>query len=414
VRAEVLAVGTELLLGQIQDTNSSWIGEQLAVAGVDCLRQVKVGDNLGRIVDALRDALRDADAVVVCGGLGPTQDDLTRDAIAALMGVELARDEAIARRIEAMFRARGREMPASNLRQADVPVGASTMAQQPGTAPGLVCPIGPDKVIFAVPGVPSEMREMVAGTVIPELRRRAGDTSIIRSRVLRTWGDSESGVAEKLAGRVDALEASGNPTLAYLASGVEGIKVRITAKAESPEAVDALIAAEEALVRAILGDLIFGVDDETMEAAVLSALGVAGLSLAVAESVTGGMIASRYCAVPGASTVFRGGVVAYASDVKFDLLDVPEGPVVSAEAACAMADGVRRRLGADVGLATTGVAGPTEQEGVAVGTVYVGLAVGERVEAVALKLPGDRERIRAFATISASDALRKVLRERSS
>ena len=190
--------------------------------------------------------------------------------------------------------------------------------------------------------------------------------------------------------------------------------MRLTAKASSDTEVDGLLAAEEAEVRAILGDLIFGVDDETMEATVLAQLAAAGLTLAVAESVTGGMIASRLCAVPGASAVFRGGVVAYASEVKFDLLDVPTGPVVSAEAACAMADGVRRRLGADVGLSTTGVAGPTEQEGIAVGTVYVGVAVGERVEAVALKLPGDRERIRAFATISASDALRMVLRERSS
>src|SRR3954469_17513112 len=169
MRCEVLAIGTELLLGQIVDTNSAWIGEQLAASGIDSYEHRAIGDNQPRIVAALHDMLERSDAVVVCGGLGPTQDDLTRDAIARLAGVELVRDDRIEARIRAMFRARGRDMPANNLRQADVPVGATTMAQQPGTAPGLVCPIG-DKVVYAMPGVPSEMKEMLAGTVIPDLR----------------------------------------------------------------------------------------------------------------------------------------------------------------------------------------------------------------------------------------------------
>ncbi|MDH4148484.1 MAG: CinA family nicotinamide mononucleotide deamidase-related protein, partial [Acidimicrobiia bacterium] len=341
MNAEVVAVGTELLLGQIVDTNSAWIGEQLALGGIDCLRHVRVGDNLNRIVSVLRESLERADAVVVCGGLGPTQDDLTRDAIAVVMGAELRRDPEAEATLRAMFAARGREMPANNLRQADVPVGASRIAQQPGTAPGLVAPVG-DKVIYAVPGVPYEMREMVAGTVIPDLRRRAGEMSVIVSRTLRTWGQSESGLAEQIAERIDHLDGTGNPTLAFLASGVEGIKVRITARAADEEAGAALLEAEEALLREILGEIVFGTDDTTMEAAVQQLLREAGLRLAIAESVSGGMAAARFCAVPDASDVFCGGVVAYDPAVKFSLLEVPEGPVVSEAAAKAMADGVRR------------------------------------------------------------------------
>lgn len=408
MRCEVVAVGTELLLGQIVDTNSSWIGEQLALAGIDSHFQTKVGDNRGRIADALRLALSRSDAVIVCGGLGPTQDDITRDVIAEVMGVELEHDPAIEARIRAMFESRGRDMPANNLRQALVPAGARTMAQQPGTAPGLVCPVG-DQVIYAVPGVPYEMQEMVLGTVVPDLQRRAGATAVIASRVLRTWGTSESGLAEQLHQEIEHLDEVGNPTLAFLASGIEGLKVRITAKAPTDAEARAVLDAEDARVRAILGDIVFGVDDETMEHAVVTLLEQQGLTLAVAESVTGGLIASRITDVPGASRVFRGGVVAYASDVKRSLLGVPDGPVVSGPAAEAMADGVRRALGADVGLGVTGVAGPTEQEGQAPGTVWFGIAVDDRVESMRVRFPGDRFRVRQFSTISLLDALRRRL-----
>ncbi|MEL7210672.1 MAG: CinA family nicotinamide mononucleotide deamidase-related protein, partial [Actinomycetota bacterium] len=330
--------GTELLLGQIVDTNSSWIGEQLALAGIDVLYQSKVGDNHGRMVEVLGKALDRNDAVIVCGGLGPTQDDITRDAIAAVMGVELVADEAVADRIRAMFGSRGRDMPTNNLRQAEVPVGATTIPQQPGTAPGLVCPVG-DKVIYAVPGVPYEMKEMVTGTILGDLRQRAGETSVIRSRTLRTWGQSESGLAEMLADRITELDDGGSATIAFLASGIEGLKVRITAKAATEAEAEAVVAAEETIVRDVIGDIVFGVDDQTMESVVLDLLRERGLTLGVAESVTGGLMASRITDVAGASDVFRGGVVSYASAVKFDVLGVPEGPVVTAAAAEAMAEG---------------------------------------------------------------------------
>jgi nicotinamide-nucleotide amidase len=400
-----VAVGTELLLGQIVDTNSSWMGEQLALAGVDNFFQVKVGDNHARIVGCIRQALDRADAVILCGGLGPTQDDITRECIAEVMGVSLRRDEAMAAHVRHLFERRKRHFPENNLRQADIPEGACFIEQMPGTAPGLLCPLG-GKVIYAVPGVPHEMRDMVLGTVLPDLRRRMGASAIIRSRVLRSWGESESALAEMLAGRIDALDIAGNPTIAFQASGVEGLKIRITAKADTEAAAEALIAAEEAQVRAIVGDAIFGVNEINMEAAVLALLREKSYSLAVAESVTGGLVAARLTDIPGASDVLRGGIVAYASEVKFRDLGVPRGPVISEDCALAMAVGVRERFGTDVGIATTGVAGPGEQEGQPVGLVYVGIALPGHVEAQPVRLPGDRRRIREYGVISVLNLLR--------
>ena len=417
MRCEIVAVGTELLLGQIVDTNSSWMGERLALAGIDSHFQVKVGDNRARIVDTIRHALSRSDAVILCGGLGPTQDDITREAIAEVMGIALIRDDAMGEKIRRGFEARGRRFTENNLRQADRPAGASFIPEMPGTAPGLVCPVGgrgstsgrcqaDEQVIYAVPGVPFEMRQMMEGTIIPDLRRRAGVAAVIRSRVLKSWGESESRLAELLAGRIEALDRTGNPTIAFQASGIEGLKIRITAKAQDAAAAEALIAGEEAKVRAIVGDAIFATDEQTMESVVLDLLRDRGLSLAVAESLTGGLVGARLTAVPGASDVFRGAVVSYASEVKFDLLGLPEGPVVSADAAKAMALGVRERLGADVGIATTGVAGPAEQEGQPPGTVFLGLAHRDRVEALRVRLPGDRRRVREYAVISVLNLLR--------
>ncbi|HEX2039554.1 MAG TPA: competence/damage-inducible protein A [Acidimicrobiales bacterium] len=412
MRCEVVAVGTELLLGQIVDTNSSWLGEQLAAAGIDSHFQVKVGDNLARIVQAIRTALSRSEAVIVCGGLGPTQDDITREAIAEVMNVPLERDEAMVDTIRAMFEARGRAMSENNARQADVPRGATVIPQTRGTAPGLVCPVG-KKVVYAVPGVPYEMQDMWERAVLPDLQARAGTQATIVSRVLRTWGLAESTLAETVAPRLEALDAAGNPTIAFLAGGMEGIKVRITAKAATREEAEALLAAEEAEVRALLGPVVFGIDDETMESAVGALLVREGLTLGVAESVTGGLIASRIVNVPGASEWFRGGVVSYATEVKRDLLGVPEGPVVSERAARAMAEGACKVLGSDVGLSITGVAGPTEQDGQRPGTVFIGLRLDGFTDVVSVRLPGDRDRVRQYAAISALEVLRRRLLDRS-
>lgn len=424
MRTEVVAIGTELLLGQIVDTNSSYIGEQLALAGLDSHFQTKVGDNLDRIVAVLELALERSDAVICCGGLGPTQDDLTREAIARVMGVALESDEAMEERIVEMFAGRGRRMPMNNLRQAQRPAGSRFIEQLPGTAPGLVCPVrrsdgaggSIDKVVYAVPGVPWEMREMLSGTILPDLQRRAGITSVIVSRTLRTWGESESGLAELLSGRIDHLDGTGNPTLAFLASGIEGLKVRLTAKGADVDAANTALDEEEAEVRALLGPLVFGVDDDTMESVVLDLLGRSNRTLAVAESLTGGLIGARICSVPGASSSFLGGVVSYATEVKRELLGVPDGPVVTEEAAVAMAAGAARLLGADVGIAATGVAGPDAVEGLDPGTVCLAVVVGDpadggRQVATTVRLPGGRNQVRDFSVITLLGMLRRTLIE---
>ena len=415
MRVEIVAVGTELLLGQIPDTNSQWLGEQLAAHGIASHFHQHVGDNHERIVLAFRTALARSDAVIVCGGLGPTQDDITRAALAEVMNVPLERHEEIVAVIQRAFRSRGREMPENNLLQADVPKGATIIPQTRGTAPGLICPLGL-KVMYAVPGVPYEMSDMFERAILPDLlerQREAGESGVIKSTVIRTWGASESGLAEAVSDRFDVLALGGRVTIAFLASGIEGIKVRITAKGSDDDEATALLAEEERAVTTLiedkLGDIIFSVKDETMETVVAAKLVERSLTLAVAESLTGGLIASRLVNVVGASSWFRGGVVSYASDVKYDVLGVPEGPVVSGPAAEAMAEGVRRLLKSDVGLSVTGVAGPEEQDGQPAGTVFVGISLGEHVTHAALHLPGDRPRVRAYSAISALDVLRRVL-----
>jgi nicotinamide-nucleotide amidase len=408
----VLAVGTELLLGQIIDSNSAWIGGELAANGIDSLVQVKVGDNVERIAVQLERLLERADAVVLCGGLGPTHDDVTREAIAAVMGVELALDADVVDVIRRMFEARGRTMADNNLRQAMVPFGASVIHQTRGTAPGLICPVsvgGVDKVMYAVPGVPHEMRDMIQRAVIPDLRRRQGDEAVIVSRVLRTWGESESGLNERLDDVIDELERPDTPTLAFLASGWEGLKVRLTAKGASRDECIAQLAQWEGVLRERIGEIVFGVDDETMESVVLDLCRTRGLTLATAESVTGGLVAARLTEVPGSSDVFRGAIVSYATDVKQELLGVGEGSVVSERAAREMAHGVRRRLGSDVGLALTGIAGPAEQDGQPVGTLFFAMVGPDFDDVVHARLGGLRDQMRQFSVITALDGLRRRL-----
>ncbi len=395
LRCEVIAIGTELLLGIINDTNSTWIGEQLALAGIDSYFQVKVGDNFERIEGSLRTALDRADAVICCGGLGPTQDDITRNVIAHIMGTPLVRDDRIATEIRHRFEARGRTMSPNNLLQADVPAGASPIAQMPGTAPGLVCPVG-DKVIYALPGVPSEMRIMMAGTVLPDLRQRSGQTGIIRSRVLKCWGISESGLAEVLGDRVAALDESKTATIAFQASGIEGIKVRITAKSADEAGATAVLDAEEALIRPILGDAIFGIDDETMESAVLQVLRARSLTLATSETLTGGLMASRLTTADPEFQTYCGGTVE------------PQAELASGqsaqERAAALAQAACQRHGADVGLSAIE---PDPDEDMAPGSVVIAASVQGRQVVETVLLHRDRTRMRNFAVITALDVLRK-------
>ncbi len=406
MRVAVVAIGTELLLGQIVDTNSATIGRALAERGISSHLQIKVGDNHGRIVAALRQALEEADAVITCGGLGPTQDDITREAVAEVAGRPLLLDGAVATRIEQLFAGRGLRMPENNYRQAMVPEGAAVITQRKGTAPGLIVPAG-GKVICALPGVPYELEDMLP-EVLAVLVRRSGEEWVIRSRIVRTWGLGESRLAEMVAPRLEAVEGS-SVTLAFLASGIEGIKVRVTVRARSDAEAAGYLDREEERLRAILGDYVFGIDDVSLEIRLAGLLEARGLHLAVAESLTGGMLASRLVGVPGASSWFRGGVISYATEVKRDLIGVTAASVVSEEAAAQMALGAARVLGAEVGIATTGVAGPESMERRDRGVVCIGVAVGGAVGAREVKLLGDRERVRAYATATAIDLARLTL-----
>jgi nicotinamide-nucleotide amidase len=406
MNVEVIAVGTELLLGQIVNSNASRIGERLAEAGLDHYRQTVVGDNIDRMAAAIVDAASRADALIITGGLGPTKDDLTREALAQAAGVPLVLDDAQGEALREWWLRRGREMPESNLQQAEKPEGAEFIENPKGTAPGIRVEID-GATAFALPGVPAEMLWMLDHEVIPTLAETG--EGVVASRLLRSWGESESAIGERLA---DLYDASSNPTIAFLASGGE-IKVRITAKAASPAAAEALIAPVEAEIRDRLGDLIFGADDDTIEVVVLRAVEGRGWTLGTAESATGGMVASRITAVPGASRVYRGSIVTYTNALKESLLGVDpaliaEHGVVSEPVAEAMAEGARSLLGVDVAVGVTGSAGPDPLEQPQ-GTMAIAVATPEETLSRSLRFPGDRERVRVFAATAALQWLRMML-----
>jgi nicotinamide-nucleotide amidase len=418
VRAELVAVGSELLLGDHVDTNSAWISARLAEIGVDVHRHVTIGDNPERMVAALAEAVARADAVIVTGGLGPTQDDLTRVAVARLAGVELERRDDLVAYVTGYFARSGREMPASNLVQADLPAGARVLRPS-GTAAGFAIDVpghGGPSTVFCLPGVPREMKEMVAAQVIPELRERAGAATVV-SRLVRTSGMSESAVAEAAGPLVEQMETAGNPTIAFLASRGE-TRVRVTAKAVTREEAVALAQPVVEELVAVLGRGVVGVDDEGTEHAVGRLLAQRGWTLGVAESITAGGLGARIVRVPGASAWFRGGLTVYATDLKATLAGVdPElleavGPV-DPEVAKALAVGAAARLGADVGLSVVGVAGPTEQGGQPVGTVAVASALPDgSVEARSRLLPSrSRVELQDWAAGMALDHLRRRLVE---
>jgi nicotinamide-nucleotide amidase len=415
VKAEIVAIGTELLLGDVVNGNAAWLGNELAAIGVDVEQTTVVGDNLARIAAILASACDRSDVVITTGGLGPTQDDLTREALARLTGSPLVRDPDLEAALIARYGAVGRpDFTRNNLRMADRPRDAVALPNAAGTAPGLRITHG-DVVLYAMPGVPGEMRAIFSAWVRDELADRAGRGSVLLSRRLHTVGIWESEVAQRLADLDAELEVSGNPTLAYLASQGQTL-VRVTAKAANVDDATALIDAVDARVRAALGDVVYGVDDDTLESVVLAALLRSGATVATAESLTGGLLGAALTKVAGSSEAYRGGVVAYATEAKHGLLDVPaelieQRGAVDPDVALAMARGCRERFGATYGVATTGVAGPTEQDGKPVGAVFVALVgprAGEHV-VQELQLRGDRDRIRQATVTAALDMLRRLL-----
>ncbi|HKQ02747.1 MAG TPA: CinA family nicotinamide mononucleotide deamidase-related protein, partial [Actinomycetes bacterium] len=334
MRCEIIGVGTELLLGQIVNTNAAWIGQRLADVGWDCLHHTVVGDNEQRIAETVREAVARADAVIVTGGLGPTQDDVTREALAAVAGVALVRQPELETWLRERFGSMGvQRMAEMNLRQADVPEGARTIDNPRGTAPGLIVEVG-GKPVYAVPGVPREMEGMLERVVLPDLAARAGEGRAIVSRTLRTVGVGESRLAERLTSLWEEAVA-GRATMAYLASPGE-VRVRLTAVGATRDEALAEIAPVEARVREELGDIVYGTDDESLEAVVGRLLRERGLTLATAESITGGLLGGRITSIAGSSDYYLGGVVAYATDAKAAQLDVDQrlldadGPVSEA------------------------------------------------------------------------------------
>ena len=412
MRAEIVAVGTELLLGQIANTNARWMSERLAAIGVDVLHHQAVGDNLDRIVEAIRLAASRADVVILTGGLGPTQDDITRDALGVVVGAPMERHPELEELLREKFRSFGRrEMPESNLRQADVPAGVRYIEPSLGTAPGLVADLPSGAHVYAVPGVPAEMVEMMEGTILPELEAR--ETAVVRSKVLRCAGIGESALAERVD---DLFTGSANPTIAFLASSGE-VKVRITAKAATAADADALIepVAEEVLRR--IGDEVFTADDESLEEAVVRLLSAAGKTLACAESITGGGVGARITSVPGSSEVFAGSAVVYRNEAKASLLGVSratlDGPGPVSEA-CAreMAAGARKVYDTDLGLSLTGAAGPEPHGGAPPGEIWVALGGDDVTHARGFRVPGERERVRRWAEQAALDLARRYLEGR--
>ena len=406
--AEVLCIGTELLLGNITNGNARWLAEQLAALGIAHHRQEVVGDNRERLIAAVRAAAGRCRVLITTGGLGPTPDDLTTEAIAAAFGTPLVEHAAIWDDIQAKLRARGRPIAASNRKQALLPSGAEVLPNPTGTAPGMIWSPQPGFTVLTFPGVPSELHAMWQGTAGPWLRQAGLAPGIFASRLLRFWGVGESNLAEQMAD----LLAGSNPTVAPYAGAGE-VKLRLTARASDQVAAQALLAPVEAEIRARTANLCYGCDDDSLASVVLAALRQRGQTLAVAESCTGGGLGAALAAVPGASDVFLGGVIAYANSVKQQLLGVPAGTLaahgaVSDPVALAMAEGACRVTGADWGIAVTGVAGPGGGSAdKPVGLVHIAIAGPAGSSSAAVRFGATRGRS-WIQTLTAGEALNRL------
>jgi nicotinamide-nucleotide amidase len=393
---ELVTIGTELLLGFTVDTNSAFVGQALAAAGVRVVRRTSVPDDAGAVRDAVREALGRTRLVLTTGGLGPTRDDLSKHAVAALFGLPLDFHQDIWDELAARWARMGRKLGERNRGQAEVPRGALVLNNRWGTAPGLWITGGQGEVIM-LPGVPGEMRGLVTHEVVPRLAARAG-TRVVRSRVVRTTGIPESTLAERVSDLEDTL---GSLTLAYL-PGLEGVDLRLTAWDTAPNAADALLAAAAEKLEARLGDHAYGRDEDDLAAVLLEACRTRGLTIAVAESCTGGLVGARLTAVPGSSAVFMGGMICYADSLKGEL-GVPERILlthgsVSGETVSAMATAARDRFGTSLAAAVSGIAGPdggsSEKP---VGTAWFAFADARGVEVAHYIFPGSRHDIRARA-----------------
>lgn len=408
MKSEIISVGTELLLGEIVDTNASYLSQKLADLGIDVHYRHTVGDNLARLTEVISTALSRSDVVILTGGLGPTDDDLTREGIAAATGRPLRRVAASEKWLREFFAARNRPLADSNLKQADAPEGAEHIPNCCGTAPGIYME-WQGKLIFAAPGPPTELREMAERSILPALREALGPANQLFTRSLLVADIGESNVATALK---DLIDRQTDPTIAMYASPAL-VRVRLASKAPDAATAQARFAPVEEAIRGILGNHIFGVDDDTMAAVVGKLLRERHQTLAVAESCTGGLVASKLTDVAGASEYFLTGVVAYANETKMRLLQVPpeiiaQHGAVSEECARAMAEGVRADSGTDYALSTTGIAGPgggTDEK--PVGLVYIGVADANGTAVQRYYWPSNREQFKQRVSQMALGLLRK-------
>lgn len=405
MQAEIITIGTELLLGQIVDTNAAYLAQQLAAIGVNVYRKTTVGDNELRIAEAVRSALRRSDVVITTGGLGPTVDDRTREAVALATNRKLVLSAELLLEIEAFFARRGRKMAQNNRRQAYLPRNARPIRNPVGTAPGFIVK-HQDSYVISLPGVPRELRYLMEHEVIPFLGKTFGRQAVIRSRILRTAGMAESDIDRLIAG----LEESANPTVG-LAAHAGQVDIRITARAEDGEDVERMLDEMEAQVRQRLGDRIYGADEETIEEVVARLLAARGLTLAVLETNTGGMVASRLTAAPHGVEVLREATVLPTHRV-LALIPIPstDVSVVSAETAQALAQSYRGQTGADLALALVGdmdpEVGPYSKR---TGDTYIGLGSRDQTTSRHLRVGGVSEVARAWATNGALDMMRKFV-----
>ena len=407
MRTEIIAVGTELLLGEIVNTDAPMIAQGLAELGIGVYFQTVCGDNPDRLKSVLEVAKQRADLIITTGGLGPTADDLTKETIAAAFGKGLVRDEESMARLREHFK--GRTMTKNNEKQADVPEGCTVFQNDWGTAPACAFE-GEGCLVIMLPGPPRECTPLFREKVMPFLEKRRGGA--LCSRYVKVFGMGESEMASRLSRQMDTWE---NPTAAPYAKEGECL-VRITAMGKDKEEAFAMTEPAVREVRQVLGDVVYGVDVDSLEQVVVQEMTARGLTLATAESCTGGLMGKRITDVPGASACYLGGVVSYQNEVKENLLGVRHETLmtkgaVSEDTACQMAEGVRKALGADIGISTTGVAGPgggTPEK--PVGLIYVGISTGDKTWAVRILRPRQsRESLRRLASSTAFDLVRRHL-----
>ena len=408
---EIISVGTELLLGNVINSDAQMLSQKLSELGLNVYYHTVVGDNPERLKQTVEIAKSRADIIITTGGLGPTCDDLTKQTLAEAFGKKLVLHQDIADELREWFARRGQVMTENNIQQAELPEGCTIFPNDCGTAPG--CAFEAEgKHVLMLPGPPSECRAMFDKQAMPYLS--ALSEGVIVSRTLKIFGMGESKMESLLRERMNEMA---NPTLAPYAKEGE-CELRITAKAEDEEAARALIAPVEAELRQLLGDVIYGADVPNLETAVLELLKEANMTLCTAESCTGGLIAKRLTDVPGSSAVFKGGVVSYCNEVKANVLGVQEDLLeeygaVSEPVAKAMAEGARKLLHCDLAVATTGVAGPgSDERGNPAGLVYIALAAKDRTEVRVMTLSGaTRQRVRTTAAHHALDMTRRYLEE---